>query len=136
LAANSVCYRTWHATEGGNSREAWPKIAPADPHPATDAKAATDATDPPDATGRGAQGVFNQGLRYRSSGAAQKAVVSVICDRAHAMIPMHKYAAFTALAIALNITAAAAQTAPSCETFLTRLRNAGAFTTIAAEPAV
>jgi hypothetical protein len=38
---------------------------------------------------------------------------------------MHKYAALTALAIALNITAAAAQTVPTCETFLTRLRNAG-----------
>jgi hypothetical protein len=38
---------------------------------------------------------------------------------------MHKYAAVTALAIALNITAAAAQTAPTCETFLARLRNAG-----------
>lgn len=38
---------------------------------------------------------------------------------------MHKYAALTALAIALNTTAAAAQPAPTCETFLTRLRNAG-----------
>jgi hypothetical protein len=38
---------------------------------------------------------------------------------------MHKYAAPTALAIALNITAAAAQTAPTCETFLARLRDAG-----------
>jgi hypothetical protein len=37
---------------------------------------------------------------------------------------MQKYAALTALAIALNITAAAAQTAPRCEIFLTRLRNA------------
>lgn len=36
---------------------------------------------------------------------------------------MHKYAAPTALAIALNITAAAAQTAPTCEAFLVSLRH-------------
>jgi hypothetical protein len=37
---------------------------------------------------------------------------------------MRKFAAPTALTIALNITAATAQTAPTCETFLARLRNA------------